>query len=123
MKPARPNLGPLRSGGSAVIIGGGPGGTAAAIALKNGARALGIELEITLVEGKLFSNELHHNQCAGVLSPPIAQVLEKDLGVAFPWHLSQRSITRYVLHTARRSIELDGAGEPSYALRRVQFDA
>lgn len=120
--PAGSTLGPLHSGSAAVIIGGGPGGTATAIALKKGAQALGLDIEITLVEGKLFSNGQHHNQCAGVLSPPIAQILEKDLGVAFPWHLSQRSINRYVLHTARRSIELDGTGEPSYAMRRVQFD-
>ena len=120
--PANSSLGALRSGAAAVIIGGGPGGTAAAIALKKGAQALGITIDITLVEGKLFSNGQHHNQCAGVLSPPIAQILENELGIPFPWHLSQRSINRYVLHTARKSIELDGAGEASYAMRRIQFD-
>ena len=121
MKPTDPSLGPLR-GGSIVIIGGGPGGTAAAIALKKGARAMGLEIQVTIVEGKSFSNGLHHNQCAGVLSPPIAQIMENELGVPFPWHLSQRSICRYVLHTARKEICLEGEGEASYALRRVQFD-
>ena len=121
MKPDNLTLGPLHSG-SVVIIGGGPGGTAAAIALKKGARSMGLDIQVTIVEGKSFSNDLHHNQCAGVLSPPIAAILEHDLGVPFPWHLSQRSISRYVLHTARKEICLEGKGEASYALRRIQFD-
>lgn len=119
------NLGPLADGGTAVIIGGGPGGTAAAIALKQGAHSLGRNLHVVLVEGKQFSNEQHHNQCAGVLSPPIADILENELGIPFPHHLSQRTITGYILHTPRRQVVLDGDGdvEPSASLRRVQFDA
>ena len=117
------DLGPLRDGGTAVVIGGGPGGTASAISLKRGAQALGRDVKVILVEGKQFSGEMHHNQCAGVLSPPIAELLETELGIPFPHHLTQRSITGYILHTPRRQIVLDGAVEPSSALRRVQFDA
>ncbi len=117
------DLGPLKDGGTAVVIGGGPGGTAAAIALKQGAQALGRNIHVALVEGKQFSGEQHHNQCAGVLSPPIAELLEHELEIPFPEHLSQRNIMGYILHTTRRQIVLDGDAEPSLSLRRVQFDA
>lgn len=123
MTTGKINLGPLPEGGTAVIIGGGPGGTATAISLKQGAQALGRNIHVVLVEGKQFSGEHQYNQCAGVLSPPIADILEHDLGIPFPYHLCQRSITGYVLHTPRRQVVLDGEVEPSLALRRVQFDA
>jgi len=123
MKPSSIDLGPLPDGGTAVIIGGGPGGTATAISLKQGAKTLGRNIHVVLVEGKQFSGEQHHNQCAGVLSPPIADILENELGIPFPHHLSQHTITGYVLHTPRRQIVLDGEAEPSSAVRRVQFDA
>jgi flavin-dependent dehydrogenase len=76
-----------------------------------------------LVEGKQFNGEQHHNQCAGVLSPPIADLLENKLGIPFPHHLNQRTITGYVIHTPRRQVVLDDETEQSFALRRVQFDA
>lgn len=122
MKPSSQDLGPLREGGTVVVIGGGPGGTAAAMSLMKGARALGRDIKVVIVEGKLFSGDQHYNQCAGVVSPPIAHLLSDELEVPFPWKLCQRTIDRYVLHTSRRQIELIGDAEPSYALRRVQFD-
>jgi 2-polyprenyl-6-methoxyphenol hydroxylase-like FAD-dependent oxidoreductase len=118
-----PDLGPLASGSTAVVIGGGPSGVAAAIALKQGARALGRDVRVIVVEGKRFAGEQHHNQCAGVLSPPIATVIENELGLPFPRHLSRNTIDEYVLHSRRRSIHLRGEAEPSLSVRRVQFDA
>jgi flavin-dependent dehydrogenase len=117
------SLGPLPDGGRVVIIGGGPAGTATAIALQQGAQALGRCLQITVVEGKRFAGEQHHNQCAGVLSPPIVELLQDKLAVPFPHHLIRRIITGYVLHTSHRQLILDGEAEPSIALRRIQFDA
>ncbi len=122
MKQNSSGLGPLASGGTVVVIGGGPGGTAAAIHLRCQGLALGRDIRVILVEGKQFSGALHYNQCAGVLSPPIVEMLQNQLGVPFPRHLSQRTISSYTLHTPRRQILLEGAGEPSEALRRVQFD-
>ena len=116
-------LGPLPDGGRVVIIGGGPGGAAAAIALKEGARSMGKNTKVTIVEGKQFAGEQHHNLCAGVLSPPIAELIERDLRVPFPRHLSQRSISGYILHSDQEEIVLDGEGQTSTALRRIQFDA
>ena len=122
MRPKSFGLGPLPGGGRVVIIGGGPGGVSAAIALKQGARALGRDLRVIVVEGKQFAGEQQHNQCAGVLSPPIVELLERGLEIPFPHHLSRGAITGYVLHAARREIVLDGETEPSVALRRIQFD-
>lgn len=123
MNPAS-GLGPLADGARVVIIGGGPGGVATALALHRLARQADRRLHITIIEGKRFDGETHYNQCAGVLSPPLPELLERDLEVPFPWHLVRAEVHGYVLHTARRSIVLDGDHEPpSYALRRVHFDA
>jgi flavin-dependent dehydrogenase len=116
------SLGPLQNNATAVVIGGGPGGAGCAIALKRLARALGRNIEVVLYEAKTFSGQPHYNQCIGVLSPPAERILDEQLGIPFPRHLIQRPITGYTLHTAERQIVLDGPGEISYALRRVQFD-
>jgi flavin-dependent dehydrogenase len=116
-------LGPLAEGGLVAVIGGGPGGTAAAIALQAEARQLGRQITVTLVEGKQFEEGKHHNQCAGVVSPPITTTLESEIGVPFPTHLGRCSVTGYVLHANQQAIILDGESEPSISLRRVQFDA
>ncbi|RME45172.1 MAG: NAD(P)/FAD-dependent oxidoreductase [Chloroflexi bacterium] len=117
-------MGPLQDGGHVVIIGGGPGGSACAIALCRLAQSLGREIKVTVYEGKTFQGERHYNQCVGVVSPPIQKILEDELGIPFPWHLVQRLITAYVLHGEHRSLSLsDVSEEPSYALRRVTFDA
>lgn len=109
--------------GHVVIIGGGPGGTACALALQRLAFGLGRDLRITLLEGKQFSGEHHYNQCVGVLSPPLPNLLEEKLDLPFPNHLCLVEIKGYVLHGARDEILLEGEEEASLAVRRVQFDA
>ena len=116
-------LGPLADGGTVVVVGGGPGGTACAIALKRLAHELGCNIEVVLYEGKRFDGTPQYNQCAGVLSPPIVQIVEEGLRIPFPWELVQRQISGYVLHSARQEILLRRAGVLSFALRRVTFDA
>lgn len=116
-------MGPLPDGARAVIIGGGPGGVAVAIALKQGAQDLGRDLNVTILEGKQFVGEQHHNQCAGVLAPPVVELIEHQLQIPFPHKLCRNIITGYVLHTARSQLTLDGDDQPSLSLRRVQFDA
>lgn len=105
-----------------VIIGGGPGGTACALALQRKAAEKGQQVDITLIEGKQFLDEKHYNQCVGVLSPPLPDLLENDLGIPFPLQLCLIEIQGYVLHSSGEQITLQGAGEDSYAVRRVQFD-
>ncbi len=116
------NMEPLTDGQTAVIIGGGPGGTACGIALLNLARAMGRKIHVILYDGKAFVGETHYNHCAGVLSPPIEAILAQ-LDIPFPHHLVQRKINSYVLHGEHRQIRLSDPGEASYAMRRVQFDA
>ena len=116
-------LGPLREGGHVVIIGGGPGGAACALALSRLTNQMGKHLKITILEGKQFAGEHHYNQCVGVLSLPLPSLLEDQLGVPFPYHLSQGEIQGYILHTDKEQIKMTGDEKTSIALRRVQFDA
>lgn len=116
------DLGPLRQGGTVAILGGGPGGVSCAITLKHLSQQVGREIEIVLYEQKSFEVQGQYNQCAGVLSPPIQDVLEETLGIPFPHHLVQRTITGYVLHSDTSEIILDGEGAPSEAVRRITFD-
>ncbi len=118
-----PSLGPLTDGSRVAIIGGGPGGAGCALALAQMARISQRRVHITIIEGKEFQGERHYNQCAGVLSPPLPTLLEQELGVAFPYDLKRTAIQSYVLHTDRERITLKEKGEPSIALRRIQFDA
>lgn len=117
-----PGAGKLPAGGHVVIIGGGPGGTACALALQSLAGEIGRKINITIVEGKHFISEQHYNQCIGVLSPPLPTLLETSLNVPFPHYLSKRTIKRYILHTENESIIIDDEDVPSLALRRIQYD-
>jgi flavin-dependent dehydrogenase len=120
--PAPMRLGPLRGGETVAIVGGGPAGASCAIALKHLAAKRQISVNVLLYEAKDLDGEQQYNQCAGLLSPPIVEVMEQQLGVKFPSHLVQREVTGYVFRGSRESICLLGKGEPSLALRRVQFD-
>ncbi|MCP2604967.1 NAD(P)/FAD-dependent oxidoreductase [Candidatus Aminicenantes bacterium AH-873-B07] len=116
------NLGPLSNNGTVVIIGGGPGGTSCAIKLKKLCRKKGINPKIIIYEGKRFELGSYYNQCLGVLSPPLKEIMEKDLEVSFPWRIIQKKINGYIIHSERNSVKLIYEEEPSYALRRVEFD-
>lgn len=116
-------LGPLKDGQTVAIIGGGPAGVSCAITLKNLAKKRKINLEVILYEYKDFEGGIDHNECAGVLSQPIEHIIADNLGIPFPWHLVKRVVPGYYLHTNGHIIKLDGEGEVSYALRRIQFDA
>lgn len=118
-----PELGPLKNGQTVVIIGGGPAGASCAITLKNIARKRNNNVDVVLYEYKDFEGGIDHNECAGVLSPPIVHIIEDKLGIPFPWHLVKREAPGYYLHTGGQTIKLDREGETSYTLRRVQFDA
>jgi flavin-dependent dehydrogenase len=106
-----------------VILGGGPAGVACALMLQRHALGEGTRFQVTILESKEFAGERHHNQCAGVLSPPLAQLLEDDLGIPFPRHLVRTVIEEYVLHAQRASLSLRDPAVVSHAVRRVQFDA
>lgn len=105
------------------IIGGGPAGAACAIKLAQLAKAKGLELNLVLYERKDFTR--HHNQCVGVLSPPILEIMERELKITLPPGLIKSEIPGYELHTDQESIFLTNyrpTHTPTYSLRRVEFD-
>jgi flavin-dependent dehydrogenase len=105
-----------------VIIGCGPAGASCALKLRKSAEDRGRPLQILVYEGKPLDRKSYYNQCLGVLSPPLEDIMEKELGVPFPWPIIQRKIEGYVIHADRRAIALEGGHAPSYACRRVEFD-
>ncbi len=126
----------LSSGTRISIIGGGPGGASCAITLKRLAREQHLELEVTLHESKDFilaaatyhpsimpSYDTRLNQCIGILSPPIYEIMTRQLGIEFPDNLVQKHILGYVLHSPNRTIRLEELFGSSYASRRIAFDA
>lgn len=115
-------LGPLQSGQRVGIIGGGPGGTCAALGLIRMAKERSRVIQVILFEPKDFG--AHYNQCAGVLSPPIQGVLRQELDLTLPPKLLQRKIAGYVLYGDHEILDMPAQddGEATYAVRRVQFD-
>ncbi|MGR3219002.1 MAG: hypothetical protein ACUZ8H_04180 [Candidatus Anammoxibacter sp.] len=115
-------LGPLNDNDTAVIIGGGPAGTSCAISLLSQAKERGIKLNVILYESKPF-DDITHNECAGVLSPPIKEIIENELGIPFPRHLIESHIRGYDLHIDDEVIKLEGGyDEISYGVLRQKFD-
>lgn len=109
-------------GKTVAIVGGGPGGCGTAIRLAQLSRERDLGLRVVLFEGKDF--EHHYNQCAGVLSPPIEELLQDRLGVELPYDIYKRQIFGYRLHAGKKEILLvgDHKGGATYAVRRVVFD-
>src|SRR4030067_194044 len=82
-------------GKTVAIIGGGPGGAATAIRLVRLSRERDLSIRIVLFEGKDFDR--HYNQCVGVLSPPIEEILQRHLGIDLPYEIFKRQIYGYPL--------------------------
>ncbi|TET32811.1 MAG: NAD(P)/FAD-dependent oxidoreductase [Anaerolineales bacterium] len=105
-----------------VILGGGPAGSACGLALLKLATQIDRAVKVTILESKQFAGERHYNQCVGVLSTPLPDLMERELLVPFPTDLTQALITGYTLHGDREELPLEGDDEPSVALRRVKYD-
>ncbi len=121
-KTGKSSSGMLEDGATVVVIGGGPAGTSCAIRLMKESRKAGRSIEVILYEGKDFS--VHHNQCVGVLSPPIESLLSEKLDIILPMELLKRQIYGYRLHTGGNNILLIGEdpGGPTFTLRRAKLD-
>ncbi|MFA9407165.1 MAG: NAD(P)/FAD-dependent oxidoreductase, partial [Anaerolineales bacterium] len=105
-----------------IILGGGPAGSACGLSLLKLAAQMNKAVKVTLLESKQFAGEQHYNQCVGVLSPPLPDLMERELLVPFPRDLPRALITGYTLHGEREELPLEDDDEPSIALRRVQYD-
>lgn len=115
----------LLNRGSVAIVGGGPSGSACAIKLAQLAKKENIDLDIHLFEGKDFKR--HRNQCVGILSPPLTEVLSKELGLRLPRSLIRSEVPGYELHTEKEEIFLENyhptvPGGKTYSVRRSEFD-
>jgi len=110
---------PVGAGSAIAVIGGGPGGCAAALGL----RRLAPEAEVLLFEYKHFGE--HYNQCMGVLSPPFDRVLAEATGLSLPSELVKGSVDTYVLHGSTSSLPLhdEVSAEASHVVRRSEFDS
>jgi flavin-dependent dehydrogenase len=89
----------LASGDQVSIIGGGPAGSIAALALLDAARSHQIKLRVTIFEPRDFKlpGPGGCNHCAGMLSHRVVGGLER-LGLAIPAEVIQAEISSYAVH-------------------------
>ncbi len=118
-------LGPLKDGSSVVIVGGGPAGCSCAMALKREAALRNITVDVSIYEYKNFGS--HFNQCLGILSPPLLELLQEYFDIILPGAPStilQRKIQGYILYASGKKLDLtdEKCVDTSYASRRVAFD-
>lgn len=107
------------------VIGGGPAGSSFAIKLARLSREINLDINIVLFEGKDFYR--HHNQCVGILSPPLPDILKTDLGIELPRNLIKSEVPGYELHTGKESIFLenyhpDASDRKTFSVRRSELD-
>ncbi len=112
----------LDKAGRVIIIGGGPAGTSCAIALLKMAAEANKKIQVTIFEGKDFSN--HFNQCMGILSPDAMRILYSLVGANMPQAIFRSRIDKYVLCTEDEEIDLIRRedNKPFYTVRRVEMD-
>jgi len=116
-------LNKIRDRDTICVIGGGPGGAACAIALKIEARKFGKNVRVVIMEHKKFYEHRHYNQCIGVLSPPLDNILRENLELELPSELICKEIKSYCLHSDHLSLNLYGQDDgKSYAVSRSKFD-
>lgn len=119
----RAGLNPLKSGDTICILGGGPGGSACALALRQEANKKRIDLNVVLYEQKRFNERSQYNQCIGVLSPPLEAILQEKLGLALPEGMAKKAMTGYCLHGDRLDLPLNGDEHgDTWAISRADFD-
>ena len=89
----------LTNGDKVCIIGGGPGGSLAALHLLKLARQEELRLEVLIFEPRNFSlpGPVGCNRCAGILSSRLLQGLE-SLGITLPDEVIQAELHSYAAH-------------------------
>ncbi|HEY66289.1 MAG TPA: hypothetical protein G4O02_17190, partial [Caldilineae bacterium] len=97
----------LRSGSHLAIVGGGPAGSFFALFALHYARALGLDLHVTIFEPRDFSRPgpWGCNMCAGLIPVHVLRELA-EIDLAVPGHIIQSYISHYTLHTAAGQIHL-----------------
>jgi flavin-dependent dehydrogenase len=116
------SLGPLEPGAKVAIIGGGIGGSCTALALLREAERRNVTIKVFLMEPKIFGTQ--YNQCLGVLTPPLLEILEQELGIEVPEAMFRRVVTGYRLWSEEGAVELedDDSRGKTVTIRRVELD-
>lgn len=123
MPTSKANDWPLQNGDTVCIVGGGPGGASCALAIKREAEKFDKEIRVLVFEQKRFKEGRQFNQCIGVLSPPLEDILRDQLGLELPESMLRKKIEGYHLHSDRMDLALDGKEHGStYAVSRSEFD-
>ncbi|MCL4459005.1 MAG: hypothetical protein M1136_08115 [Chloroflexi bacterium] len=89
---------PLKDGSHIAIVGGGPAGALFAHALLRNAQHCGLNLHVTIFDGKSFGSAIGCNMCAGVIAKSFAENL-RNIGLHLPNNVVQRYIQGYWLET------------------------
>jgi len=110
----------LHNGSHIAIIGGGPAGTFFAHFCLSLARQKGLEVTITILDGKNFLRKGPPgcNMCAGVISEPLLTRLEEE-GIRLPEGRVQRRIDAYHLRTVNADLLLSHPRGKRGAIRTV----
>jgi flavin-dependent dehydrogenase len=110
----------LHDGSRIAIIGGGPAGTFFAHFCLKLARQKGLEVTVTILDGKNFLRQGPPgcNMCAGVISEPLFARLEEE-GIRLPEGRVQRRIDAYQLQTADSNLLLAHPQGKKGAIRTV----
>jgi flavin-dependent dehydrogenase len=114
----------IEEGDTVCIVGGGPGGAGCAISLLRESKAIGKPIKVVIFEHKKFSEHRHYNQCIGVLSPPLEDILKDEFDLVIPDDLILSEIEGYCLHSDRLDLNLVGEETGrSVSVKRSKFDA
>lgn len=89
----------LKNGSQVIIVGGGPSGSFAALHLLAQAANLKLEIQVTILEARDFSQPGPGgcNKCAGILSSGLVRNLER-LQLRLPPEVIQSELDTYILH-------------------------
>ena len=97
----------LECGSRVIIIGGGPAGSFSALHLLTQAAAVGLDLQVTILEPRDFSRPglSACNKCAGILSSPLIHKLNR-LGLKLPPEVIQTTVDTYILHSGQQVLPI-----------------
>ena len=97
----------LKNGSRVAVIGGGPAGAFSAYFLKKYSMACGLDLQITIFDGKDFLQDGPRgcNLCAGVIAENLYHALKRE-GIVLPEERILSRLDGYVLHSGEERLVL-----------------
>jgi flavin-dependent dehydrogenase len=98
----------LQHGSRVAVIGGGPAGSLFAVFVLQGARRLGIEIDVDIFEPRSFDycGPAGCNHCGGVVSESLVQILGTE-GLLIPDEVVQCGVDSYVMHMDVGTVKIE----------------